>query len=306
MNKDFYKILGVSDNASEADIKKAYRELAKKHHPDKHPNDTRNEERFKEISEAYNVLSNKEKRKQYDQLRKFGAGGFGGGANPNVNFHDFSSMFGGRQGQKTSGPDLGDLFSELFGGAGRGFSGRGGFRQSRVPGQDIKTEITIPFDLAVRGGKHMIMVNRTGSSRRLSINIPAGTEDNKVMRLSGQGEPSPNGGPKGNLYITIHVADHPVFKRNGLDLESKVTINVVQAILGSKVRVNTFDGNTVELKVPAGSKSGKKLRLKGMGVKLDGKVGDQIVELEIASPSKISEKGRKLLEQFAREEGITW
>ncbi len=308
MNKDFYKILGVSESASDSDIKKAYRDLAKKHHPDKHPNDKRNEEKFKEISEAYTVLGNKEKRQKYDQMRKFGAGGFGGqggyGGFSGMNFDDLSSIFGGgKSSRRSAGSDFGDLFSDLFGGSA---SSRGSSRRHTTPGQDIKAEVTIPFDLAVRGGKHVVSLNRGGKSQKLSINIPSGTDEGKTMRLTGQGESSPNGGPAGNLFITLHVAEHPVFKRSGLDLYSNAVINIVQAALGSKVRVTTFEGNTVELKIPAGSKSGKKLKLTGMGVKANGKSGDHIVELVIEAPGSLGKKGKQLLEQFAKEEGLPY
>ncbi|MBN2411991.1 DnaJ domain-containing protein [candidate division KSB1 bacterium] len=327
-DKDFYKILGVSGNASDAEIKKAYKDLAKKYHPDKNPNNKKNEERFKEISEAYGVLGNAEKRKKYDQLRRLGSGAFGKGGFEGFSgfdFQDLGSTFGKRSTNRgTSFDGLGDLFNQIFSGSGRSASG---FRASRQPGNDIKASLTIPFDLAINGGKQVLTVNvkeickRCGGRghlcyecngtgyvlkvKKISVTIPAGTADGKIIRLSGQGEPSASGGAPGNLLLTIHVEKHPVFERKGLDLYCKTTVNIVQATLGTKIRVKTFNGNTVELKIPAGTNSGKQFKLKSLGVTAKGKTGDQFVEIQIETPKSISKKSKEYLEAFARSEKLS-
>ncbi|HPG39800.1 MAG TPA: J domain-containing protein [bacterium] len=330
LDKDYYKILGVSESATESEIKKAYRDLAKKNHPDTHPNNKANEARFKEISEAYSVLGNTEKKQKYDQLRKLGAGGstFGerGGfsGTGGFDFQDFSSTFGGGRGRRTTSFEgFGDLFGQLFRGAGESATDS---RPSRTPGSDIKTSITIPFELAITGGKHVVTlkyretcpkcqgsgqfcVDCNGSgyglkSKTVSVNIPAAVEDGKTIRLKGLGEPSSRGGANGNLLLTIQIEKHPMFERRGLDLYSKTAINMVQAALGSRVRVKTFQGNTVELKIPAGTGSGKLLKLKGMGISNNGQTGDHIVEIQIEVPQNLGKKSRELLQDLAKEEGI--
>jgi len=327
--KDFYKILGVSENAPVAEIKKAYKELAKKYHPDKNPNNKKNEERFKEISEAYSVLSHPDKRKKYDQLRKMGPGAFGQGGFEGFSgfdFQDLGSAFGKRRSSRGSSFEgFGDIFNQIFGGPNRSASD---YRAARQPVLDIKASISIPFDVAVNGGKHVITINRkeickrcggkghlcydcngTGfvvKQKKISVTIPAGIEDGKIIRLSGQGEPSFSGSKPGNLLLTIDVGKHPVFERKGLDLYKKTTVNIVQATLGTKIRVKTFNGNTVQLKIPPGTNSGKQFKLKGLGVKAKGKTGDQFVEIQIETPKSISKKSKEFLEAFAKSEKISF
>ena len=301
MAKDYYKILGVSENASSAEIKKAYRELAKKYHPDTHPNDKKAEERFKEISEAHGVLGNSKKRKQYEQMRKMGV--FGGGRDySNVNFEDLSSMFGNARARTHSKggfsfDSFGDIFSQMFSGGAAGH----GFSNAQAKGRDIRAEITVPFEVALNGGKQIVMPSQGGKLKKLSVKIPAGIDDGKKIKLKRQGEPSIYGGPAGDILLTIKTAKHPLFERKGLDIHSSISINIVQAALGSKVRVQTFNKGTVELKIPAGTQNDKLFKLKGLGANVGDKKGDHFIKVQVVILNHLSAKAKELLKQFADE-----
>lgn len=371
-SKDFYAVLGVSSTATQDEIKKAYRKLAKKYHPDANANDPKAAERFKEISEANNVLGDAAKRKQYDDMRRLGAfgggmggfspggarpGGFGGGAST-INFQDFD--IGGLGG-------LGDLFSSMFGGAARS-PGR-----SRGPekGQSIETTLEIPFRTAARGGKVPVelevteecptchgngaepgtnlktcpecngrgvvsfgqggfAVNRPcpvclgrgqvptqpchtckGSGefrarKKVLITVPSGVDTGSRIRLKGQGGKGAGNGPPGDLLITFNVKADRFYRRDGLDIIAPVTINIAQATLGTKINVALLDGKKVALKIPAGTASGKRFRVKGQGIAKGGQKGDLIVELSIAVPEKLSEEQERMMKEFAEAGGLKY
>ncbi|MBN1560565.1 J domain-containing protein [candidate division KSB1 bacterium] len=289
-SNDFYKVLGVAENASESDIKKAYRELAKKYHPDKHKGDPQAENRFKEISEAYAVLGDPKKRAQYDQMRRLG----GYDSNfQNVDF-DLRDIFGGFRQRRSAGGGFSDLFSDFFGSAGHS--------RPAQKGEDISADLTIAFDLAVSGGKQMITIN----GQRLSVTIPQGVEDGKKIRLRGLGQPGTARGAAGDLIITIHVAPHPIFRRKGADIYSTAAVNIVQASLGAKVPVQTYDRGNVNLKIPAGTQHGKVFKLAGMGIKCNGRRSDHYVEVELIVPKNLNARAQKALEQFAQAAGIEY
>ncbi len=299
-NKDYYKILGVSEDATEEEIKKAYRNLAKKYHPDSHPGDKEAEGKFKEIAEAYEVLSDPEKRKKYDEFRKFG------GAMPGGGFGDFGpGDFGnirfewGSPGEFSFGGDqfgLGDIFSQFF-----GTRARTKTYARTAKGPDVQADLVIPFEVAALGGKQTFTINYGDKRRTFSVNIKPGIEDGEKIRLRGQGAPGYGGGPPGDLILTVHIAPHPIFKREGLDIISKVKLNLVQALLGTKIQVQTVQGKRVQLRIPPGTQNGQRFRLKGMGIKTrDGRVGDHYVEVEVVLPEHLTEEQRKLIEEFAR------
>jgi molecular chaperone DnaJ len=370
--KDLYKVLGVAENATATEVKKAYRRLAKQHHPDANPNNPGAAERFKEISEAYSVLSDESKRKQYDQMRKYGGFGFPGGgpfgqgqgaaragrrpagATEGVSFEDLGG-FGDLGG-------LGDLFGSIF--------DLGGRRRTRPQGpqrgQNIEYAVEIPFAMAARGGKLPVSIPvteecgtcsgtgaRPGTSpttcpeckgsgtvtfgqggfavsrpcpacygrgtiptdpcptcngqgqirrqRQIQITVPSGVDDGSKIRLSGQGERGPGGGPAGDVIITFRVKPDPFFTREGLDVYSTVPINIAQATLGSKVRVRTLDGKRVVLTIPPGTQSGTKFRIRGQGIEKEGRRGDQYVQVQVNVPGKLDEREEKLMRDFARE-----
>jgi molecular chaperone DnaJ len=377
--KDFYATLGVSSSASQDEIKKAYRKLAKKFHPDANANDAKAGERFKEISEANNVLSDPQKRKQYDEMRRLGAfdgggfgGGFGGGArssrgagarggtqNQNINFEEFD--IGGLGG-------LGDLFSSMFGG--------GEARQSARPrgpekGQTVEATLDIPFRTAARGGKVPIelevseecptcrgsgaapgaqlttcpecngrgvvsfgqggfAVNRPcpvclgkgqvptvpcptchGSGevrvrRKVLVNVPPGVDTGSKIRLKGQGGKGNANGPPGDLVITFNVLPDKFYKRDGLDVIATVPLNIAQATLGTKISVRTLDGKKVAIKIPPGTPSGKRFRVRGQGIQKGDKKGDLIVEVSIQVPEKLSEEQERMMKEFAESGGMKY
>jgi molecular chaperone DnaJ len=376
--QDYYAVLGVPASATQDEIKKQYRKLAAKHHPDKNPNDPKAADTFKAISEAYQTLGDAEKRKQYDQMRQLGAfGGFGGGARGagprpggagvppqgNVRFEDFD--IGGLGG-------LGDIFSSMFGG-GAGARGPQAGARSRGPqrGQDVESTLEIPFRTAALGGKVPVeldlneecptchgsgaapgaklvtceeckgrgtisfgqggfAVNRpcpvclgrgqvptercptcAGSGevrtrKKVSITVPTGVDTGTKIRLKGQGGRGSKNGPPGDLLITFTVTPDRFYKREGVDLIAPVPINIAQATLGSRVSVKTLDGTKVAIKIPPGTPSGKRFRVRGQGIEKDGTKGDLIVQVEVAVPEKLTPEQEEAMKAFAEAGGMKY
>ncbi len=284
-DKDFYKILGVSKDVSDAELKKVYRKLSRQHHPDVNPGDAAAEAKFKEISEAYSVLSDAEQRKEYDAVRAMGGGarftGGPGGAGFPGGFPGGAGGFGGAE----------DIFANLFGGGGRG--GFGGFGPQ--PGGDLTTEQTIPFIDSIKGTSVRLRLN----SGETTVNIPAGIKDGQSLKIRGKGQPSMNGGPNGDLIIKVTVKPHPVFVRDGNNLRVTVPVTLTEAILGATIQVPTLGGEPVKLKVAPGTPNGRVLRVKGKGVEAGKVHGDLLATVDIAVPQNLSGEAKKLIEQLA-------
>ena len=377
--QDYYAVLGVPASATQDEIKKQYRKLAAKHHPDKNPNDPKAADTFKAISEAYQTLGDAEKRKQYDQMRQLGAfGGFGGGARGagprqggagappqgNVRFEDFD--IGGLGG-------LGDIFSSMFGGGAAGARGGTGGARPRGPqrGQDVESTLEIPFRTAALGGKVPVeldlneecptchgsgaapgaklvtceeckgrgtisfgqggfAVNRpcpvclgrgqvptercptcagageVRTRKKVSITVPTGVDTGTKIRLKGQGGRGSKNGPPGDLLITFTVTPDRFYKREGVDLIAPVPINIAQATLGSRVSVKTLDGTKVAIKIPPGTPSGKRFRVRGQGIEKDGTKGDLIVQVEVAVPEKLTPEQEEAMKAFAEAGGMKY
>jgi DnaJ-class molecular chaperone len=291
-SRDYYDILGVSRSASTEEIKRAYHKLARKFHPDLHPGDKDAEKKFKEVQEAYEILSDPQKREQYD---RFGSAAFEhGGAGPRGRTYRWSTQ--GGPNIEFDFSDLGDLFSHAFGG--RAGGGTTGFRTA-FPGEDVETEITVPFRTAICGGEVDVSVSTMGR-HRLTLTIPRGTHDGARLRLAGKGEASPAGGPRGDLYVVVRVEPHPYFVRKGDDLYVEVPITVAEAILGANIDVPSLDG-MISVTVPPGTSSGKKLRLRGKGgPKPTGGFGDLFVQIRIMVPDRVDSEGRRMIEEFGR------
>jgi len=309
MAKDFYEVLGVNEKASQDEIKKKFRTLAKKYHPDRNKGEKAAEERFKEISEAYETLSDPKRRAEYDQLRKYGAfagAGAGHGGNPfgqqgGFDFSDFVNQGNGFTSFRFGGSAGGfeDILSQIFGGGMGGFSGmntgRTGGRRRTVKGADIQTTLTVTFMEAVQGTTRMIQLE--GSAKKLKVKIPKGVENGGKIRLAGQGQPSPMGGPNGDLIITVRVMPDQQFERKGNDIYSKIEISFKEAILGTKKNIKTLT-KTVALTIPPGTQPGTTMRLKGLGLSVGGKQGDQYVEIKVTIPKKVTDEQKKILEQW--------
>ena len=305
--KDYYKVLGVERTAAKEEIAKAYKKLAKKYHPDLNPGNAEAEEMFKSITEAYEVLKDEKKRKMYDQLGANWQHGqqFQGGQG----FEDFNYSFGGQQ---FEGSGFSDFFESLFGGQrrGRGAGGGfgpdpfGGFSGHQQPGRDVEAELAVDLLDAVRGGERTFTIQGPDGPRTLKVNIPAGVREGAKLRLAGQGYAAPGGGPKGDLYLKIRLADDERFQVDGNDLTVEARVWPWQAVLGGSVRVPTLEGE-VELNVPAGTSSGRKMRLKGKGLGGAGVRGDLYVRIGINSPGSLTERQKALWEELAGEHGGT-
>jgi curved DNA-binding protein len=300
--RDYYEILGVNKSASDEEIKRAYRKLAMKYHPDKNPNKKDAEERFKEINEAYAVLSDKEKRKQYET---FGKEGFHQRFTQEDIFRGFdfddilSGLFGGRGRREfryggRGGSDFGDLFT-----------GQGTYQDmSRRPqkGEDILYELSISLEEAVLGGEKRISYRKNGKVEEVSVRIPKGIETGKKLRLSGKGMEGRKGGPSGDLYLQISVREHPIFIREGDDLIMEKEVSFSEAALGTMIEVPTLEG-TKKVKIPPGTQSHTKMRLKGLGIphfQKEGR-GDEYVKVIVRVPKRVNDKSKKLIEELARE-----
>ena len=296
LQKDFYKVLGVSKDADEATIKKAYRKLARTWHPDQNKGNPEAEERFKEIGEAYTVLSNPEQRQQYDAIRTMGAGGFrggaGGGGASGVNFEDIFGAFGGGNGGNvrfsTSGGGAGINLDDIlgaFGGFGGGSSrGSSPYQQAPQKGEDLHASTRITLKQSLSG----VNIKLAVSGKPMTVKVPKGIKDGQSVRLRGKGKASINGGSAGDLIVTIHVEEDPVYSREGNDLRMTLPVTFAEATLGANVELPLIDGSTVTVKVPAGSDSGRTLRLKGRGVATKKGTGDLLATISVVVPKDLT------------------
>jgi DnaJ-class molecular chaperone len=280
MPRDYYEVLGVARDASDDQVKKAYRKLAREYHPDRNPGDKAAEAKFKEVQEAYDVLSDKDKRAKYDQFGHagpgMGAGGPGGGFRWHTEGMDAGSF---------DPEDLGEILRQFgMGGMGGGPRGRG--RARRAPPQAAEAEASVPFLTAALGGTVSLSID----GRHVDVKVPAGMEDGKKLRLAGQG---PGGG---DLYIKIKIDPHPYFRREGHNVVLEVPVSFAEAALGAKVDVPTLDGQHLTVKVPPGTSSGARLRLRGKGIA----GGDQYIEVKVTVPKVEDARGRELVEELAR------
>lgn len=319
--QDHYDVLGVDRNASQKKIKKAYRRLAQKYHPDRNPDDPDAEERFKEVQQAYSVLSDPEKRKQYDRggRNPFGGRGPTGEQNP------FGRGTRVRFEQRGEGGDpLGDLFGDAGGGLNnifeRFFSGgrsggatgggrspfgqagqqrqRSGRQQGARGGRDVETTLSLSFEQALRGGP--VEVQRSDGSGTMRIQVPKGARPGMKIRLRGRGQPGPTG-ERGDLYVTFEVKAHPRFERRGDDLHLTEEVGVFEAMLGAERRIENAYGRRIRLRVPPGTQPGESLRLKGQGVETDKGTGDLYVKIEVAVPEDLTAEQEEKLREAARE-----
>ncbi len=307
-DKDFYKILGVDKSIGDADLKKTYRKLARTYHPDSNQGDAKAEAKFKEISEAYSVLSDPEQRKEYDQLRAMGAGGarFTAGGQGAGGFEDVFSMFGQGRGSNQrfeTSADFDDIFA-MFNqqqggrfGSGRFGQPTGGYRGFGGPqrGADVSARTTIDFVTATKG-ETITLQGEDG--KPFKVKIPAGVADGQKIRLRGRGRPSPDGGETGDVVVSITVRPHPVFTREGLNLRVVVPVTFTEAALGATIEVPTLGGDSVKLRVAPGTPSGRVLRVKGRGVATDKGTGDLLAEVQVAVPAHLDAHAREALERF--------
>lgn len=321
LDKDFYQVLGVSKDASAEDIKKAYRKKAKKLHPDRNPGDKQAEEQFKQVGEAYSVLNDPEERQKYDAIRAMGSGGARFAAGPGgpggaggAGFDDiFSAMFGGGQGGFSGArggrpggfnpagggpePDLDDLlrmFGQQGGAPGGGFGFGGGHGPRPSAGQDIDARTKISFRQAALGTEVRLSVD----GRTVTARIPAGVHDGQRIRLRGKGRPGHGGGPAGDLMLTLEVDEHPVWSADGADLRITVPVSFDEAVLGATLTVPLLDGGTVKVKVPAGTPSGRTLRVRGKGLVTQKRTGDLLVTVQVAVPTHVEGAARKAVEDL--------
>jgi len=311
--KDYYDTLGISKSASAGEIKKAYRKLALKYHPDHNKDDKSAETRFKEISEAYAVLSDSEKRKQYDT---FGAEGFQNRFSQEDIFRgfDFGTIFkefgfGGGRSE--------NVFSHIFGGGPSG-AGRTHFRAAGsspfqgfqgqpmgMRGQDLVYELSVTLEDVAHGAQKLIVYNLGDGEQRVSMKVPKGIRSGKKLRLTGKGKPGIQGGPPGDLFVQVNILGHDVFKRKDDDLYLKREIKFSEAVLGTEIEVPSIDQKLLKLKIPAGTQNGAKFRMKGYGLPSMGKDdhGDQFVEIRVTVPKKLNKEQKDLVKQMA-ESGL--
>ncbi|MGI9621573.1 MAG: DnaJ C-terminal domain-containing protein [Acidimicrobiales bacterium] len=295
--KDYYAVLGVASTASEKEIQNAYRKLARELHPDANPDDSAAEERFKEVSAAYDVVGDSETREQYDSARRVGPGAMGG--NPFAG----SGGPGGAGGFTFDGGDIGDLsdlLGGMFGGAGGSPFGAGGGQRPRR-GHNQEAQLRLSFDESVAGVTTSVTVGggSDGGTRSIKVRIPAGVEDGQKIRLAGKGGPGQNGGPAGDLFVVVLVNDHPVFGRDGRNLTLDLPITFDEAALGTDIKVPTYGGESVKLRLPSGTQPGRTFRVKGHGITKGGSTGDLMVTVQVAVPSKLSKAQRTALEAFS-------
>lgn len=291
--KDYYAVLGVAKDATDKEITKTYRKLARKYHPDANPNNTTAENKFKEISAAYDVLGDESRRKEYDEVRRAGPSAFGMNGARGAG-HAGQGGFSGGQPFDMGGTDISDLISQMFGG-GRGRSGVDPRR-----GTDLEASLDISFLDAFTGTTTSLRLSTDGESkpREINVRIPAGVDNGQRIRIKGRGGPGHSGAPAGDLLLTCNVAAHDLFGREGKNLTVQLPITFAEAALGANIEVPTLDGSTVTLRIKAGTQAGSRHRVKGKGINASGDSGDLIVSVEVVVPKDLTDKQKKLLQQF--------